>query len=70
MTMSLSYSKVTSIRTYKVSSMSKGRVVKGVVVAGYCVFVAHSHSKPIAGVFLDLEGHFARFVAFLLQGGF
>lgn len=50
--------------------MAEGGVVECVVAVGYCIFIADAHSQPVAAVLLDLECHFARFVAFVLEGGF
>lgn len=48
--------------------MSQNGIIECIVAIGYCVFVADAYCQPVAAVFLDFEGNFARLVAFLLQG--
>lgn len=59
----------TAVGGDEVGAVAEVGVVEGVVAGGDGVFVACAHSQPVAGVFLDLEGHAAGTVALLLQGG-
>ena len=66
--MNLNGLRSTSVRADQIGPMAKAGIVEGVIASFDCVFVADPNREPVAAVFLDLEGHFAVFVAFLLQG--
>lgn len=67
--MSLDRRRGTAVGADQVGPVSQVGVVEGVVAGRDRILVAGAHCQPVAGIFLDLEGHLARLVALLLQRG-
>ena len=57
----------TSIGADKIGTMSKRRVVEGIVAIGHSIFITHTNCQPITAILLDLKCHLAWLIAFLLQ---
>jgi hypothetical protein len=66
--MNLDRERCTSVGADEIGAVAEGGVVEGVVIGCDRIFVTEADCKPVADVFLDLEGHLAGFVALLLEG--
>lgn len=67
--MNLNGASSTAVGAHQVRPVAEVRVVECVVAGRDRVFVAGANGQPVARVFVDLEGHLAGTVSFLLQGG-
>lgn len=67
--MNLNGASSTTVGAHQICPVAEVGVVECVVAGRDRVFVARANGQPVARVFVDLEGHLAGSVAFLLQRG-